>query len=187
MTEIIKNIDMDVIWKSLPIHLVDKICNMLTKVRNVSLQLKAEIEGREWVVRQFANRFKIYQHAYMWNIVENFFATLSIALISENDNYQMLIRMYEDRSEDYCIKLWNSFSERCKDNVIVYMKSQTFTNGWLGWIEDLELREAHWEEVNEEILARDDDERDYEVDENIEELIEYDADDQLENELDYYE
>ena len=47
------------IWKNLPLHLSEKICNNLTKVRNISTEMKKEIEEKAFM-RQLQVYYKQY-------------------------------------------------------------------------------------------------------------------------------
>ncbi len=42
---------MDTVWKELPVHLAEHICNQLPKVRRIPDDLKREIESRVRIVR----------------------------------------------------------------------------------------------------------------------------------------
>lgn len=114
----------------------------VVEYKMLPLNIKREINNKQWILSRFAERFNIYQHADKWDIVYSFFKMISIINVENYDLEQF------DTLEEACREIWNDVEEW---EVPIYINEM---NKEYGWVEDIDAREAHWEEVNEARLRR---------------------------------
>ena len=70
------------------------------------------------------------------------------ALIQWNQSREVHIPAAGMTSEEYCLHLWLMMFEDERKEFIKAMSDE-----YIEWAQDLDRREAHWEEVNEAILS----------------------------------
>jgi hypothetical protein len=130
---------MEAVWTKLPTHLSDKICNLLPSLHPLPPYLKSDIESGAGWLNLFANRFKYYYHMDKWYIVAH-------ALLVRLPEPTTTIERWNMR--DYCQAIWY--------NMTWEQRSEILTGDYEEMIEELDEREAHWEEWNEARLNRED-------------------------------
>jgi hypothetical protein len=136
---------MDTVWTQLPINLTDRICNLLPSLHPLHPRLKEEIEGDIGRLILFASQFRNFRHADRWEIVY----TSMIEWNQYHTDPPVIIPAEGRTVREYCEHVWRGMTEEGRDGFITEM-SNTYTE----WAEELDRREAHWEDVNEARLAR---------------------------------
>ena len=132
---------MEDIWTQIPSHLSDKICNMLPSLHHLPPDLKGDMESGVGWLNRFANRFKYYQPMDKWYIVAH-------ALIERLPEPWTRGGNIDRSMQEYCEGIWVNISwEERREIIMGDYKDMT---------EELDEREAHWEEWNEARLNRED-------------------------------
>lgn len=127
----------------MPMHLTEKICNLLPSLHPLPPPLKGDIESGAGWLNLFANRFKYYHHMDKWYIVAHALIVRLPEPITNLDNITTLWTMQE-----YCEAIWNNMSWADMDVIL--------TGDYTDMMNELDEREAHWEEWNEARLNRED-------------------------------
>ena len=131
---------MDAIWTQLPVHLIEKICNLLPSLHPLPPPLKGDIESGAGWLNLFANRFRYYHHMDKWYIVAHtLIERLPEPITTLATRWSM---------QEYCEDIWVNISWEERGLIL--------TGDYTEMVEELDEREAHWEEWNEARLDRED-------------------------------
>jgi hypothetical protein len=105
-------LDMDPCWKELPIELVERICNMLTKVRRFN----------QGVLDDIKNQTHMFDR-YYWTVLGLFgFENVWYAMYGD---LQFIARIpdahpHDMRLEDVVFEMWKSASREQREEIVVH-------------------------------------------------------------------